>query len=69
MTASEVPSRFLIAVGGNAIHPGDIRGTPEEQVELAARTGEGFLVDPKVYTGLYLLSRQNGPPPSPEQSK
>ena len=43
MTASEVPSRFLLAVGGNAIHPGDIRGTPEEQVELAARTGESLL--------------------------
>ena len=43
MTAPEEPSRFLIAVGGNAIHPGDIRGTPEEQVALAARTGESLL--------------------------
>ena len=43
MTARGEPSRLLIAVGGNAIHPGDIRGTPEEQVELAARTGESLL--------------------------
>ena len=43
MTTPEEPSRLLIAVGGNAIHPGDIRGTPEEQVELAARTGESLL--------------------------
>ena len=39
----EEPARFLIAVGGNAIHPGDIRGTPEEQIELAARTGRSLL--------------------------
>lgn len=43
MTAEGGPARLLIAVGGNAIHPGDIRGTPEEQVELAARTGESLL--------------------------
>ena len=43
MNATGDPARFLIAVGGNAIHPGDIRGTPEEQVELAARTGESLL--------------------------
>ena len=43
MKASEEPPRILIAVGGNAIHPGDIRGTPEEQVALAARTGESLL--------------------------
>ena len=39
----EGPSRFLIAVGGNAIHPGGIRGTVAEQVELAARTGRSLL--------------------------
>ena len=39
----EAPSRFLIAVGGNAIHPGGIRGTAAEQVELAARTGRNLL--------------------------
>ena len=43
MTPRETPSRILIAVGGNAIHPGDIRGTPEEQIALAARTGESLL--------------------------
>lgn len=35
--------RLLIAVGGNAIHPGGIRGTVEEQRALAARTGQSLL--------------------------
>ena len=44
---------------------------PLDEVDawLAARTGEGFLVDPKVYTGLYMLSRQNGTPPITKLSK
>ena len=36
---------------------------------LSVRIGEGFLVDPKVYTGLYLLSIQNESPPSTMLSK
>lgn len=44
---------------------------PLDEVDawLAARAGEGFLVDPKVYTGLYLLSRQDGLPATTELSK
>jgi len=30
----------LVAIGGNAIRPSDIRGAPREQVEPAARIGE-----------------------------
>ncbi|MGI9332902.1 MAG: carbamate kinase, partial [Gammaproteobacteria bacterium] len=34
---------LLIAVGGNAIHPGGISGTVTEQRELAMRAGEALL--------------------------
>ena len=64
----------LVRVGeGGGVGNEDIKVhlVPLDEVDawLAARTGEGFLVDPKVYTGLYLLSRQNGSPPSTELSK
>ena len=61
MTANDVPSRFLIAVGGNAIHPGDIRGTPEEQVELAARTGESLLSILERDENQVVITHGNGP--------
>ncbi len=69
-----VQAEDLVRVGeGGGVGNEDIKVhlVPLDEVDawLAARTGEGFLVDPKVYTGLYLLSRQNGPPPSPQQSK
>ena len=35
--------RLLIAVGGNAIHPGNITGTADEQLALAAQTGRALL--------------------------
>ena len=35
--------RLLIAIGGNAIHPGRGPGTVEEQREFAARTGRALL--------------------------
>ena len=60
MTVRGEPSRLLIAVGGNAIHPGHIRGTPEEQIELAARTGESLL--PILMRGnQVVITHGNGP--------
>ena len=64
----------LVRVGeGGGVGNEDIKVhlVPLDEIDawLAARTGEGFLVDPKVYTGLYLLSRQNRPPPSTELAK
>ena len=35
--------RLVVAVGGNAIHPGNITGTVEEQLALASRTGDALL--------------------------
>lgn len=64
----------LVRVGeGGGVGNEDIKVhlVPLDEVDawLAARTGEGFLVDPKVYTGLYMLSRQNGSPTITELSK
>ena len=36
----EIPRRPLIAIGGNAIYPEGILGTPAEQVRVAAALGE-----------------------------
>jgi carbamate kinase len=38
-----IPDRLLVAVGGNAIHPADIRGTSGEQVAIAEATGRALL--------------------------
>ena len=38
-----VPSRMLIAIGGNAIHPEGITGTPKEQVDIVAATAKALL--------------------------
>ena len=35
----QLPRRLLVAVGGNALHPGGSPGTVAEQKEVAARTG------------------------------
>ena len=38
----ETPDRLVVAVGGNATHPENIRGTTQEQEELAARTARAL---------------------------
>ena len=40
---SDLPPRLLIAVGGNAIHPEGIKGTPEEQMTVAAEAAQTLL--------------------------
>jgi carbamate kinase len=40
---TELPSRLLVAIGGNATHPEDIAGTSEEQKEVARLTAEALL--------------------------
>ena len=39
----DLPERLLVAVGGNATHPPEIRGTAEEQAAIAATTGRALL--------------------------
>jgi carbamate kinase len=41
--AKSVPNRIVIAVGGNATHPEEIRGTADEQKIIAARTAASLL--------------------------
>ena len=41
--ASCSSSRLVVAIGGNAIHPGNIQGTVAEQVAIAERTGQALL--------------------------
>ena len=40
---SELPDRLLVAIGGNATHPDNIRGTTEEQVQVAAQAAKALL--------------------------
>ena len=38
-----IPQRPLVAIGGNATHPNDIKGTTEEQKAIAAQTAQALL--------------------------
>ncbi len=40
---SGLPSRLLVITDGNTTHPADIKGTPEEQVEIAEVIGRSLL--------------------------
>lgn len=59
-TSYSPPCRLLIAVGGNAIHPGHIQGTVAEQRELAAQTGRALLPIMQMDNQL-VITHGNGP--------
>ena len=40
---TKLPNRIVIAIGGNAIHPEEIRGTATEQRDIAALTAHALL--------------------------
>ncbi len=42
-SATFLPSRIVVAIGGNATHPEEIRGTAGEQKEIAALTAKALL--------------------------
>ena len=42
-TGRALPNRLLVAIGGNATHPGHIKGTAAEQASIAAETGRALL--------------------------
>jgi carbamate kinase len=56
----EIPGRPLIAIGGNAIHPEGILGTPAEQVRVAAALGEALLPIMELNQEL-IITHGNGP--------
>ncbi|MDE1971663.1 MAG: carbamate kinase [Hyphomicrobiales bacterium] len=55
-----VPSRLVIAIGGNATHPEGIRGSPGEQVKVAAELAEALLPLMLLDTEL-IITHGNGP--------
>jgi carbamate kinase len=56
----EIPKRLVIAIGGNAIHPEGIVGTPAEQVKVAAALGEALLPLMEL-NGELIITHGNGP--------
>lgn len=58
--ASAIPQRLLIAIGGNATHPEGIKGTADEQIDLAADTGRALLPLLELDTQL-VITHGNGP--------
>jgi len=42
IVAVNMPDRLVVAVGGNATHPENIRGTTEEQEQIATRTARAL---------------------------
>jgi len=56
----DMPRRLVIAIGGNAIHPEGIQGTPGEQVSVAAALGEALLPVMELNNEL-IITHGNGP--------
>jgi carbamate kinase len=56
----EVPSRLVIAIGGNATHPENIAGTSAEQKLIARQTAEALLPLALLDTEL-IVTHGNGP--------
>ncbi len=59
-TMDEIPRRLLVAIGGNAIHPDNIRGTSEEQKAIAASTAHALLPLAQLDNEL-VITHGNGP--------
>ncbi len=58
--ADEIPRRLLVAIGGNAIHPENIRGTSAEQKAIAETTAQALLPLAQIDTEL-VIAHGNGP--------
>ena len=56
----DLPRRLLVAVGGNATHPPEIRGTAAEQAAIAAATGRALLPLLQLENEL-IITHGNGP--------
>src|SRR4051812_44450238 len=58
--ADPLRSRLLVAIGGNATHPENIRGTSDEQKDVADRTARALLPLAQLDNEL-ILTHGNGP--------
>src|SRR5687768_3814076 len=56
----QLPDALLVAIGGNATHPENIRGTTEEQ-EVVARVAARSLLPLVGKTNRLLITHGNGP--------
>jgi carbamate kinase len=56
----DIPSRLVVAIGGNAIQPAGLKGTAEEQVSIAADTGRALLPLLELDNEL-IITHGNGP--------
>jgi len=56
----EIPRRLLVAIGGNAIHPENIRGTSAEQKTIATTTARALLPLAQLDNQL-VITHGNGP--------
>lgn len=56
----KIPDRILVAIGGNATHPGDIEGTSREQKAIAASTADSLLPLAMLDNEL-IITHGNGP--------
>ena len=59
-TLNDVPRRLVVAIGGNAVHPEDIRGTSQEQKSVAQITAEALLPLAQLDNEL-VITHGNGP--------
>lgn len=57
---AEIPRRLLLAIGGNATHPENIRGTSDEQRTIAAATAKALLPLAQCDNEL-IITHGNGP--------
>ncbi|MBK20045.1 MAG: carbamate kinase [Rhodospirillaceae bacterium] len=55
-----IPTKLVIAIGGNATHPEDIKGTSKEQEEIAAKTADALLPLAQSVEQL-IITHGNGP--------
>ncbi len=56
----QIPRRLLVAIGGNATHPENIKGTSDEQKAIAARTARSLLPLAQLDNEL-VITHGNGP--------
>ncbi len=60
LAEGQIPRRLLVAIGGNATHPENIKGTSDEQKAIAARTARSLLPLAQLDNEL-VITHGNGP--------